>query len=290
MGAVQVKAKTQEIARARGAVDAECKACLQFPCGVKSRVVDGKDAEDVSPALHGEFHIAVSLPVGGNEADVDALRRYFVHLLDALLEGAQVQNVSLTYGKGIPPRDVRAALGILHLAHVSDPEVEDEMSAPEVLLRQCNARGDIAARQQLLIEFAQQRVDSAQIQLSAFVLFCDAREEVPSIGGISQCDFVDEKGLPVRCCLCRLCLYVSRGQMYGRFPASGFPFVLLSTCLVQLFLPAAVLRRGMNMTCCSGQRECTKYSATDLTIHTCTSQFPLSSFLLYNNTKHCAIR
>ena len=73
MGAVQVKAKTQEIARARGAVDAECKTCLQFPCGVKSRVVDGKDAEDVSPALHGEFHISVSLPVGGNEADVDAL-------------------------------------------------------------------------------------------------------------------------------------------------------------------------------------------------------------------------
>ncbi|EJP28994.1 hypothetical protein HMPREF1147_0041 [Selenomonas sp. FOBRC9] len=44
------------------------------------------------------------------------------------------------------------------------------------------------------------------------------------------------------------------------------------------------------MTCCSGQRERTKHSTTDLTIHTCTSQFPLSSFLLYNNTKHCAIR
>lgn len=44
--------------------------------------------KDVPPALHVELYVAVPFPVGGDEADVNALRRYFVHLLNALLKGA----------------------------------------------------------------------------------------------------------------------------------------------------------------------------------------------------------
>ncbi|CBJ38049.1 protein of unknown function [Ralstonia solanacearum CMR15] len=140
-------AHVEQVVQAQRVVDADAQVALQLAGRAGARIVHRRDDRPGLRALDRDHHIAHARHVRRHELHVDVLAGDALHLLQALFEVAQVQQVTWARGEGGFPGAPHIGLCETDLPDHAGHQDEAQRAGAQVLLGQQHARGHVASAQ-----------------------------------------------------------------------------------------------------------------------------------------------
>ena len=158
-GAVCISADAEEVIGIEEPVYSQGGVPLDASCVFQSGVVHRKASSYLFLFGYGKFHVCHIRFFGGDEFHGYIRGADPFHLLQPLLQAADVQDVSFFDGKCVFPWDDSAVFAADDLMQPAGLEVEKEFPVFHILLRDHNAAGHVSFVQQFRIHVFYQPVD-----------------------------------------------------------------------------------------------------------------------------------
>jgi hypothetical protein len=185
-------AQRQHVVGADRIVDAEADAGLVQAGSGGTGIIQRRDHTPRLAAFDGNDQVGLAGVIRRRDVDVDILRRQAFHLLHALLDVAQVEQIAGTHRQCPAPVAGRRVVGHANGMDQAGHERERQYAVGQILPAQAHARGDVAARDDQVARATHDQAEAFVADATASVAIEVALHETEGVAALAlQADLPD---------------------------------------------------------------------------------------------------